>query len=93
MTQATADVATGVDGVAVADADKASDTEWLMVDPVREPVVTLTEAERCICATPCGGFRCEARVCPASGSMKFVFCEDCSDYMCECNIHGRAASC
>ena len=70
--------------------DKTFDAEWLMVDLVLEPTMALTEAERCICGTPCGDFRREARVCPASGALRSVFCEICSDYMCEYNIHGHS---
>ena len=65
------------------------DAEWCMVASMPGQTITLAETDQCICATPCGNFKCEARVCPASGSMKFVFCESCSDYMCECNIYGH----
>ena len=71
MTQARADVVT------VVSTDEEVDTELCMVDPVPERTITFTEADRCICATPCGNFRCEAKVCPASGSREFVFCEHC----------------
>ena len=92
VAQAAARISTEADSVVVADTNTASDADWVMIDPVLEPAVTLTDAERCICTIACGGFRCEARVCPTSGPMDFLFCEHCSDYMCECHIHGHGES-
>ena len=84
MTQARADVVT------IVSTDEEVDTEWCMVDHVPERTVTFAEVDRCICATPCGNVRCEARVCPASGSMEFVLCEHCSKYVCDCHIYGHS---
>ena len=83
MTQARADVVT------IVSTDEEVDTEWCMVDPVPERTVTFTEAGRCICAALCENLRCEARVCPALGSMESVFCEHCSEYVCDCHIYGH----
>ena len=89
VTQTPAGISAGMCIVEVADINVPSCADWLMVDPVPELTVTLTVTERCICSAPCGGFRCESRVCPTSGSTKFQFCEHCSEYVCDCHIYGH----